>query len=36
MAARKARLEDIKNGKKAENKQAPAQQTSKGKLDLGF
>ena len=36
MAARKARIDDIKSGKKAENKQAPAQNTTKGKIDLGF
>ena len=36
MAARKARLDDVKNGKTAANKKAPAPSTSKGKLDLGF
>lgn len=36
MAARKQRLDDIKSGKNSQNKKAPAQNTSKGKLDLGF
>lgn len=36
MAARKQRLEDMKNGKNSQNKQTPAQSTSKGIKDLGF
>ena len=36
MAARKAKLEDLKNGTKSMAKKAPAQSTSKGKQDLGF
>ena len=36
IAARKVRLEDIKSGKVATTKKAPAQTTNKGKLDLGF
>lgn len=36
MAARNDRLNDLKSGKKSMQKQTPAQNTSKGKLDLGF
>lgn len=36
MAARKQRLEDMKNGKNDQSKRAPAQNGAKGKLDLGF
>lgn len=36
MAARKTRLDDVKSGKVAANKKAPAPTTTKGKLDLGF
>jgi len=36
MAARKTRLEDIKSGKTTVTKKTPAQNGSKGKLDLGF
>ena len=36
MAARKQRLEDMKAGKTDPRKLTPAQNTSKGKLDLGF
>ena len=36
MAARKTRLEDIKNGKVGSTKKPPVQNTTKGKLDLGF
>ena len=36
LAARKTRLADMKNGKANGTKQAPAQKTDKGQLDLGF
>lgn len=36
MAARKARLDDLKSGKTTMNKKTPSQNGSKGKLDLGF
>ena len=36
MAARNDRLNDLKSGKKSMQKQTPAQNTNKGKLDLGF
>ena len=36
MAARNDRLNDLKSGKKSMQKQTPAQNNSKGKLDLGF
>lgn len=36
MAARKARLEDMKNGKANQTKHAPAPTGTKGKQDLGF
>lgn len=36
MAARKQRLEDMKNGKNDQSKRVPVQNSAKGKLDLGF
>lgn len=36
MAARNAKLEDMKNGTKSTAKMTPAQNSTKGKLDLGF
>jgi hypothetical protein len=36
MAARKARLEDLKNGSKSMAKKTPAQNGAKDKNDLGF
>lgn len=36
MAARNARIEDMKSGKKSTAKQAPAQNTPKGSMELGF
>ena len=36
MAARKQRLEDMKNGKNNQAKKAPAATSTKGKVDLGF
>lgn len=36
MAARKQRIEDMKNGKNDQSKRVPVQNGAKGKLDLGF
>lgn len=36
MAARKAKLEDLKSGAKSMSKKTPVQNSSKGKADLGF
>lgn len=36
MAARKAKLEDLKSGAKSVSKKTPVQNSSKGKADLGF
>lgn len=36
MAARKAKLEDLKSGAKSMSKKTPTQSSSKGKADLGF
>lgn len=36
VAARKQKIEDMKNGKNNQGKKAPAQNSSKGPIDLGF